>query len=467
MLKKSTIVFCVPSMLGATSSTLGIAKDLRRLGHRVLYCGFADGQAFFQQNGFDFIPVFSFPHSSIRLVAMLVKALSLRDVTSLPSRIRNYIRAVREVRRVINDLLQGRDKSFNHFIDAASPELFIVSSCVFENMLWALLAHSRGIPFLYLNDSIDRPVEPGVPPATSRIIPEGGWLNKAMIFFAWRKMFLGRAIVKMVSRLFGVRTVHLVRQFAGQYDYPLSKLDERYVIPRLTAPELMLWPREFDFSGKKPLDDRYYVGPCLDLARNQPSFPWNQVDDKKPMVYCALGSLSGAMESRRKRFLRSVVQAASLSQEIQWIVAIGSRLKESDFAPISENVILVQQAPQLEILRKASLMISHGGANTVRECLFFGVPMVLFPMFFDHPGCAARVEYHGIGLSGDIRRSSSRAILEMVSTVLEDPSYKRRAQQMQRHCYEIQEQAPAAGLIGSMIEKRFQGSGTIFKEKAD
>jgi len=356
---------------------------------------------------------------------------------------------------MINDLLQGRDKSYERFIDASSPELFIISSCVFDNMLWALLAHSRGIPFLYLSDSIDRPVDSGVPPVTSRIIPGSGWLNKAMIFFAWRKMFLSRGIIKVASRLFGVRTVYLVRQFAGQYGYPLSKLDERYVIPRLTAPDLMLWPREFDFSGKKPLDDRYYVGPCLDLARNQPSFPWDQVDDKKPMVYCALGSLTGSRESRRKRFLRAVVQAASLSQEIQWVVAIGSRLKESDFAPIPENVILVQEAPQLEILRKASLMISHGGANTVRECLFFGVPMVLFPMFFDHPGCAARVEYHGIGLSGDIRRSSSRAILKMVLTVLADPSYKRRAQQMQRHWHEIQRQAPAAGLIGSMIEKRW------------
>lgn len=143
-----------------------------------------------------------------------------------------------------------------------------------------------------------------------------------------------------------------------------------------------------------------------------------------------------------------------LSPAIQWIIAIGKLLKESDFAPIPENIIIVQHAPQLEILKKASVMISHAGGNTVRECLFFGVPMVVFPMFFDQPGCAARVRHHGLGLSGNIRRSSSRTILEKVLTVLEDPEYKRRAQQMQQRCHEIQEQALAVKLIGSVLEKK-------------
>jgi zeaxanthin glucosyltransferase len=452
MLKKSTIVFCAPSMQGTASSTLGIAKDLRRLGYRVLYCGFADGQIFFQQNGFEFTPVFSFP-DSIRLESMLHEALSSRDITSFTAGYRRFIRAAKEVRQRIDDLAQGRDKSFDNFVATNRPDLFIVSSCVADNMLWALLAHGHGIPFVYLNDSIDRPLEPGIPPPTSHIIPNNTRLNRAAIFLAWRKTFLSRAVVDVGYRLLGLCAVNLVRKFAGQYGYPVTDLDERYVIPRLTAPEMLLWPKEFDFAEKKPLKDRFYVGPCLDLARNQPSFPWDRIDDKRPIVYCALGSLSGFKPSRRKVFLRSIVQAASLSHGIQWIVAIGSLLEENDFAPIPENVVLIQQAPQLEILKRALLMISHAGTNTVRECLFFGVPMVLFPLFFDHPGCAARVRYHGLGVSGDIRRSSSRSILELVSTVLEDPAYKRRAQQMQRRCLEMQEQAIASELIGSMIEK--------------
>jgi UDP:flavonoid glycosyltransferase YjiC (YdhE family) len=65
---------------------------------------------------------------------------------------------------------------------------------------------------------------------------------------------------------------------------------------------------------------------------------------------------------------------------------------------------------------------------------------------------AARVRYHSLGLSGDVRGLSSRSILELVSTVLEDQAYKRRAQRMQRRRHEMQEQSLAAKLISSMVE---------------
>jgi hypothetical protein len=91
--------------------------------------------------------------------------------------------------------------------------------------------------------------------------------------------------------------------------------------------------------------------------------------------------------------------------------------------------------------------------NTVRECLFFGVPMVLFPLAFDNPGCAARVRYHGLGVSGDLKHATPHTILHLVSTVLEDPAYKRRAEEMQDRCREMQEQALAARVIASMVEK--------------
>jgi hypothetical protein len=77
-------------MHGPVSATLGTAKDLRGLGHQVLYCGFADGQALVQQNGFEFIPIFSFP-DSLRLESMLNEALRLRDVASFAHRYRSFL----------------------------------------------------------------------------------------------------------------------------------------------------------------------------------------------------------------------------------------------------------------------------------------------------------------------------------------------------------------------------------------
>ena len=57
--------------------------------------------------------------------------------------------------------------------------------------------------------------------------------------------------------------------------------------------------------------------------------------------------------------------------------------------------MVVDFAPQLELLDKAAMLITHAGVNTVLEALCRGVPMVALPRNADQPGNAARIEYAG------------------------------------------------------------------------
>ena len=54
-------------------------------------------------------------------------------------------------------------------------------------------------------------------------------------------------------------------------------------------------------------------------------------------------------------------------------------------------------APQLTLLDRASLFITHAGMNSVLEGLSHGVPMLCIPVANDHPGAARRVERLGAG----------------------------------------------------------------------
>jgi zeaxanthin glucosyltransferase len=65
--------------------------------------------------------------------------------------------------------------------------------------------------------------------------------------------------------------------------------------------------------------------------------------------------------------------------------------------PLPENVIAVSYAPQLELLEKASLTMTHGGLNTVLDSLSYGVPMILVPLTYEQPAIAARVARIGAG----------------------------------------------------------------------
>jgi len=48
--------------------------------------------------------------------------------------------------------------------------------------------------------------------------------------------------------------------------------------------------------------------------------------------------------------------------------------------------IVVEFAPQLELLKRAALCITHAGLNTALECLSNGLPMVAIPITNDQPG---------------------------------------------------------------------------------
>jgi UDP-N-acetylglucosamine:LPS N-acetylglucosamine transferase len=66
--------------------------------------------------------------------------------------------------------------------------------------------------------------------------------------------------------------------------------------------------------------------------------------------------------------------------EIQVVLAKGNNIELSELGSIPSNVIIVDKAPQIDLLKRASLCISHAGLNSTLESLAQGVPMVAIPL---------------------------------------------------------------------------------------
>jgi zeaxanthin glucosyltransferase len=93
--------------------------------------------------------------------------------------------------------------------------------------------------------------------------------------------------------------------------------------------------------------------------------------------------------------------------------------------------LVVKYAPQLELIKKASLVITHAGMNTTLESLSNGVAMVGIPVTADQPGIAARIAWSGVGEFVPLSRLSVLKLKETVKQVWKEESYRKNAVRLQ------------------------------------
>ena len=77
------------------------------------------------------------------------------------------------------------------------------------------------------------------------------------------------------------------------------------------------------------------------------------------------------------------------------MLSVGRNINSENLGPIPSNTIVVRSAPQIELLKRTALCLTHAGLNTVLESLAHGVPMVAIPIAYTQPGTAARIAHHG------------------------------------------------------------------------
>lgn len=211
-----------------------------------------------------------------------------------------------------------------------------------------------------------------------------------------------------------------------------------YVPPELNLPVIVLCPKQIDFSPTPKNSNYYYLEASIDLERKEAhAFPWDALDETKPLIYCSFGSQCHQYEQSEGLF-RTIIAALREKPGWQLVLAIGPYLNIHDFQPAPENVLIVSWAPQLEMLSRASMMITHGGLGAVKECIFFGVPMIVFPGKWDQPNHAARVVYHGLGVRANIHDRSVRQIHSLIEAVDKNPMFKSRIAAMSETFREIE-----------------------------
>lgn len=189
---------------------------------------------------------------------------------------------------------------------------------------------------------------------------------------------------------------------------------------------LVYTSRAFQPGGDKFGDDYTFVGPSIAPRPNAPDFPYEQLTGL-PLVYISLGTIN----NQNAGFYQQCFEAFGDSN-VQVVMSVGKAMDIAALGVIPANFIVRNQVPQLEILQRAHLFITHGGLNSVHEGLYYGVPLVVIPQQFEQASVAQQVVSCGagvaLGASPPFGVVTVAALRESVDTLLTARHYREAAQ---------------------------------------
>lgn len=413
--KQYEIVFLPFPERAAFNGSFLLAKSILRRQHRVTYVGPAKFESYVRRQGFEY-SVFEPPRQDDS---------SATEKSTWWTRRRDQILANLRQYDALQVALEG-------WIGANGIDLVLMDALMWR---YSPAFLKSAIPLVATNTTLASGFTITSLPVFSDALPlnKCTWRRYCQNLFEWIKIefclkrqwaLWGDPLLLFLSAPFVCHPPtprELVKKYGGVLKW--SEYGNK-----LALPELVFCPAELDFPGQCQRPGRIYAGTCLYDERVDRPFDWSQLQKGRPLVYCSVGTY-GKSYRYTLRLFEAVVAALAQQDELQTVIQIGDVAEPSAFGNLPSHVIVAKEVPQLEILRYADIFITHGGLTSIRESIYFGVPMIVFPCRLDQLGNAARIEYHGIGLRADIEQVDACQVKDLIRT-LRTGSYRTNIEAM-------------------------------------
>jgi len=383
-----------PTSTGHLNTMLPLGCELLRRGHRVTVFGFLDAQAKTQASGLEFHPL---AEDKIPLGSIAESLAELGKLSGLAA-----------FRYTINAIARGADiflKEAPTAIKNAGVEALLVDQVTPEG---GTVAEFLNIPFITVCSALVLNRDINIPPFCT------SWQYHPTFQGRLRNRF-GYKLLTQVSK--PIRKV--IAEYRQNWKLPLhSNPNQAYS----KLAQISQQPAEFEFPRTDLPPYFHFTGPYHNPASRQPvPFPFEQLNGK-PLIYASMGTV-------QNRLLNVFQQIASACEglEAQLVISLGGSTTPESLPKLPGNPIVVGYAPQLELLQRATLTITHGGMNTTLESLSQGIPMVAIPVANDQPGVATRIAYTGVGEMVPLKQITVPKLQTAIRKVLTEESYKKRA----------------------------------------
>lgn len=211
--------------------------------------------------------------------------------------------------------------------------------------------------------------------------------------------------------------------------------------------ELITCPREFDNAEFIHLPNTHYVEPSIlvdDGSVTSPGSSWK-------VIYTSAGSrVRDYLESARNMF-KILERTMSLGgMENRYLrMAVGHTLEE-DFSN-KPRIQIVNWAYQTGELKIASSAVIHGGLASIKECIFFGVPLIIIPLGKDQLENANRVLSKRIGTIAMPENLNEKRMSKAIMEAETNQVIRGNLQRMKDAFVKIEEDSPSLELINNFL----------------
>jgi UDP:flavonoid glycosyltransferase YjiC (YdhE family) len=406
---------------GHLNTMFPLGHELQQRGHRVTIFSALDVQTKALAAGFNFCDIY------------FQTFISSREEQNSPKKASKLTNSL-NIRRTLRKFAQLADTRLQKapaIIKEQGVEALLVDLSIFEG---GTIADYLNLPYVTVCCLLPFYQDPTIPP-----IPTTWQYNPAW----WAK--LRNRIAYSLLNLMAQPVLQVVSRYRQMWNLPAYKQ------PNDIFSKLAIITRhipEFEFPRQLPPHFHFTGSFHQSLARQPVAFPFEQLN-AKPLIYASMGTIQN-----RFNFVFQTIAEACANLDTQLVISLGGGLEKEAFQNLPGNPIVVKYAPQLELLQRASLNITHAGLNTALESLSYGVPMVAIPITDDQPGVAARIVWTGTGELITLTQLNVSTLKKAIERLLTQKSYKQNAVRLQEAMRKTRGVSRAADLVEQAVSTK-------------
>ena len=387
-----------PATTGHLNPMTTLGWELQQRGHQVTLFGLLDARSVSNSTGLGFGAI---GESDYPLGAMA-------QIFDRQGRL-SGLKGVRYTITWIGDITATFLKEAPALIKAAGVEVLLVDQISPEG---GTIANFLEIPFVSVANALMSYRDLSIPPSNTP------WSYSPARWAKLRNWFGHTLIERIVQPV-----VDTIVEYRREWQLPTYKHpNDFYSSLALISQQ----PIAFEFPRQNLPKHIHFTGPFSNsLSRPAVDFPYAQLTGK-PLIYASLGTL----QNRLQHVFQDIAQAC-VGLDAQLVISLGGGINAASLPKLLGDPIMVNYAPQLELLQRAALVITHAGLNTTLESLSNAVPMVAIPISLDQPSVAARITWTGTGEVVALNKLSESRLHAAVQRVLTENTYKQNALRLQ------------------------------------